>query len=105
MQGLQKTYGNKVNFIHAEVYKYPFDQSVNLQTKAIAKADQEKRPPTAEEASAGLSDAMVAWRLASEPWLFLIDAKGIVAARYEGGITKEELGPALEKLIAGQPVF
>jgi len=105
MQGLQMTYGDKVNFIHVEVYKYPFDQSVELQTKAIAKADQEKRPPTAEEANAGLSDAMVAWHLASEPWLFLIDAKGIVAARYEGGITKEELGPALEKLIAGQPIF
>ena len=48
---------------------------------------------------------MVAWKLDSEPWLFLIDAKGIVAGRYEGGITKEEMGPALEKLIAGQPVF
>jgi len=105
MQGLQKTYGDKVNFIHAEVYKYPFDQSVNLQAKAEAQAAQEKRPLTAEEARAGLSDAMVAWRLASEPWLFLIDAKGIVAARYEGGLTNEELGPALEKLIAGQPVF
>jgi hypothetical protein len=105
MQGLQKIYGDKVNFIHAEVYKYPFDQSVNLQAKAEALATQEKRPLTAEEARAGLSDAMVAWRLASEPWLFLIDAKGIVAARYEGGLTKEELGPALERLIAGQPVF
>src|SRR6266540_7026533 len=105
MQGLQKIYGDKVNFIHVEVYKYPFDQSVNLQTKAEAQATQEKRPLTAEEARAGLSDAMAAWRLASEPWLFLIDAKGIVAARYEGGLTKEEIGPALEKLIAGQPVF
>ena len=105
MQGLQKIYGDRVNFIHAEVYKYPFDQSVNLQAKAEAQAAQEKRPLTAEEARAGLSDAMVAWRLASEPWLFLIDAKGIVAARYEGGLTKEELGPALEKLIAGQPIF
>jgi glutathione peroxidase-family protein len=48
---------------------------------------------------------MAAWKLSSEPWLFLIDAKGTVVGRYEGGITKEELGPALEKLIAGQPVF
>jgi hypothetical protein len=105
MQGLQKIYGDKVNFIHVEVYKYPFDQSFNLQAKAEAQATQEKRPLTAEEARAGLSDAMVAWRLSSEPWLFLIDAKGIVAGRYEGGLTKEEIGPALEKLIAGQPVF
>jgi hypothetical protein len=105
MQGLQKQYGDKVNFIHSEVYKYPFDQSVQLQQDATQKAAKENRAPTPDELSAGLSDAMVAWKLASEPWLFLIDAKGIVVGRYEGGITKEELGPALEKLIAGQPVF
>ncbi|MFN8567329.1 MAG: hypothetical protein U0Z44_07385 [Kouleothrix sp.] len=49
---------------------------------------------------------MVAWKLQSEPWLFLIDAQGTIAARFaEGGLTKKELGPAIEKLIAGQPVF
>jgi hypothetical protein len=105
MQGLQKQYGDKVNFIHSEVYKYPFDQSVQLQQDATQKAAKENRAPTPDELSAGLSDAMVAWKIDSEPWLFLIDAKGMVAGRYEGGITKEELGPALEKLIAGQPVF
>jgi len=105
MQGLQKQYGDKVNFIHSEVYKFPFDQSVQLQQDATQKAKQENRAPTPAELSAGLSGAMIAWKLDSEPWLFLIDAKGTVAGRYEGGITKEELGPALEKLIAGQPVF
>ena len=105
MQGLQKQYGSKVNFIHSEVYKFPFDQSVQLQQDATQKAAKENRAPTPAELSAGLSDAMVAWKLDSEPWLFLIDAKGMVAGRYEGGITKEEMGPALEKLIAGQPVF
>jgi hypothetical protein len=105
IQGLQKQYGDKVNFIHSEVYKFPFDQSVQLQQDATQKASKENRAPTSDELSAGLSDAMVAWKLDSEPWLFLIDAKGMVAGRYEGGITKEEMGPALEKLIAGQPVF
>jgi hypothetical protein len=105
MQGLQKTYGDKVNFIHVEVYKYPFDQSVNQQAQIEAQATKENRQLTEQEARTGLADAMIAWRLQSEPWLFLIDAKGTVAGRYEGGITKEEIGPALEKLIAGQPVF
>src|SRR4051812_5841759 len=105
MQGLQKKYGDKINFIHSEVYKYPFDQSVQPQQDAGQKAAKENRTLAPEERDAGLSDAMVAWKLDSEPWLFLIDAKGMVAGRYEGGITKEELGPALEKLIAGQPVF
>lgn len=105
MQGLQKTYGDKLNFIHVEVYKYPFDQSVGQQEQAVAKARQENRALTPEEAATGLADAMVAWKLASEPWLFLIDARGTIAGRYEGGLTKEELGPAIERLIAGQPVF
>jgi hypothetical protein len=83
MEGLQKTYGDKMNFIHVEVYKYPFGESA-------AKGD--------------LSAPLVAWGLRSEPWLYLIDSKGTIVARFEGGITKEELGPALEKLIAGQPV-
>jgi hypothetical protein len=101
MQGLQKQYGQNVNFIHVEVYKYPFDQSVQLQEKAI----RERGSLTAEELQASFADAMTAWRLQSEPWLFLIDKQGTVASRYEGGITKEEIGPALEKLIAGQSVF
>jgi hypothetical protein len=105
MQGLQKTYGDKVNFIHVEVYKYPFSDSVQAQEQAAATAAKEKRDLTPAEANTGLADAMVAWHLQSEPWLFLIDARGTVAARFEGGITKEEIGPMLEKLIAGQPVF
>jgi len=51
----------------------------------------------------GLSDPMIAWGLQSEPWLFLIDANGTIVARYEGGITREEMTPALENLIAGRP--
>jgi hypothetical protein len=105
MQGLQKQYGTKINFIHVEVYRFPFEQSVQAQQQAAAAASQANREMTAAEQRTGLADAMVAWHLDSEPWLFLIDAKGNIAGRYEGGITKEELGPALEKLSAGQPVF
>jgi hypothetical protein len=104
MQGLQKTYGDKLNFIHSEVYKYPFSDSVQLQSQVIDRATKENRQPTLAEQQTGLSDAMVAWRLQSEPWLFLIDAQGTIVARFEGGITKEELDPALKKLIAGQKV-
>ena len=83
MKGFQKTYGDKVNIIHVEVYKYPFGESAQRQVFA---------------------EPMAAWRLTTEPWLFLIDGKGTIAARFEGGITKEEIGPALEKLAAGQPL-
>ena len=71
----------QVNFLHVEVYPYPFDES----------AQQQKRVP-----------AMTEWKLESEPWTFLVDAQGIIQAKYEGGITFAELEPALKQLAAGQ---
>ncbi|HEU5088017.1 MAG TPA: thioredoxin family protein [Roseiflexaceae bacterium] len=101
---LQKKYGDRMVFIHTEVYKYPFGDSFKQQTEALAAAETAGRAPTADELHAGMSDAMVAWGLPSEPWLFLIDGKGVIAARYEGGITSEEIGPAIDALLAGKPI-
>jgi hypothetical protein len=102
---LQKQFGAQANFIHTEVYRYPFGDSAKLQAESVATAAREGRPPTQAELAAGLSDAMATWDLPSEPWLFLIDAKGVIAARYEGGITSEELTPAVERLVANQPII
>ncbi|HEU4327474.1 MAG TPA: thioredoxin family protein [Roseiflexaceae bacterium] len=104
LQALRPKYGDWINFIHAEVYRYPFPQSVQAQQQAAEAAMKQGRLMTPEEARAGFSDAMAAWGLASEPWLYLIDAKGVIAARYEGGITEQELAPDLERLAAGQPI-
>jgi hypothetical protein len=80
---LKEQYKGKVNFIHVEVYPYPFDRS----------AQQGKRVPAMDE-----------WNLKSEPWTFLIDGGGTIQAKYEGGLTFAELEPALKQLAAGQPV-
>jgi hypothetical protein len=80
---LKEQYKGQVNFIHVEVYPYPFGESFQAQ----------KRVP-----------AMVEWHLQTEPWTFLADAKGVVQYRYEGGITFDEMQPALTQLAAGQPV-
>lgn len=103
MQELQKTYGDRMNFIHVEVFRYPFRESFEAQMVVFQKLAQEGRAPRPEERNVGLSDPMIAWGLQSEPWLFLIDANGVIVARYEGGITREEMTPALENLIAGKP--
>lgn len=105
ISSLQKKYGDKVHFIHAEVYKYPFSQAVQQQAEASRTAQQENRPPTAQERAAGFSDAMVQWGLPTEPWLYLINAKGIIESRYEGGITVEELDPIIQGLITGQTLM
>lgn len=78
---LQKTYGEKMNFIHVEVYKFPFSESVQA------------NPPL-------LVPAMAEWRLQSEPWLFLLGKDGTIVNKYEGGITTEELGPMIDTILA-----
>ncbi|MFQ5967414.1 MAG: hypothetical protein ACE5MI_07370 [Acidimicrobiia bacterium] len=38
------------------------------------------------------------WRLPSEPWVFIVDAAGVVAARFEGVVTASEIRAALDRL-------
>ncbi len=38
------------------------------------------------------------WRLLSEPWTFVVDGDGLVAARFEGLVTVDEILAALEAL-------
>ncbi|MBI3968026.1 MAG: thioredoxin family protein [Chloroflexi bacterium] len=74
VQALQAKYGERVNFIHVEIYKDPHQGIV--------------------------AEAVEQWHLPSEPWLFLVDANGNVAEKLEGGITLEEVEPAVAKLAA-----
>jgi hypothetical protein len=68
-----------VNFIHVEVYE-------NLDAQSF----EELRPVA----------AVTEWGFISEPWAYVIDAAGIVTARFEGTYTAEELEAALAALDA-----
>lgn len=70
---LSEKFGDKLNTVHVEVYQLPYEG------KPVA--------------------AMQEWGLQSEPWLFLVDKDGRIAGRYEGGITFDELEPAVTKLV------
>jgi hypothetical protein len=83
LKQLKSEFGDQVNFIHVEVYPYPFGESFQ-QARTV--------------------DAMKEWNLRTEPWTFLVDRQGIIQARYEGGITFAELRPAIAQLAAGQPI-
>ncbi|MDP9312586.1 MAG: thioredoxin family protein [Chloroflexota bacterium] len=74
---LVDTFGDKINPVHVEVYQLPYDAG--------------KQVP-----------AMAEWGLRTEPWLFLVDKDGKIVNRYEGGITFDELEPAVAKLIGDQ---
>jgi hypothetical protein len=67
-------YGGRVAFIHQEIWQDA--------------AAQRPFPTVAER------------RLASEPWVFIVDAEGIIRAKFEGLITVRELQVALELLLA-----
>lgn len=83
LKQLKDQYKGEVNFLHVEVYPYPFGESFQAGRRVQAMSD---------------------WRLRTEPWTFLVDAQGVIQARYEGGITFAELEPALTQLAAGEPV-
>jgi len=66
-------YGNRVVFIHQEIW-----QTGPPQTFA----------PTVEE-----------WKLRSEPWIFVVDEQGMIRAKFEGLTTQRELEVALRHML------
>ncbi|MEX0825548.1 MAG: thioredoxin family protein [Acidimicrobiia bacterium] len=61
-----------VDFVHVEIYTN-LDDAQNLE----------------------LVPAVLEWGLTSEPWVFVVDAAGIVVARFEGVVAPEEIAAAL----------
>ncbi|MDE2746431.1 MAG: hypothetical protein OXI41_10685 [Chloroflexota bacterium] len=45
------------------------------------------------------AEAFTAWRLPSEPWVFVIDAGGVIRYAFEGAMTEEELRSAVEWVV------
>ncbi|HEY2592290.1 MAG TPA: hypothetical protein VGK33_00150 [Chloroflexota bacterium] len=74
VQQLHSSYADVANFIHVEIYQYPFD---GLHTA-----------PTVDE-----------WHLPSDPWTFVVDKTGIVRDRFEGAAPFEELEPSLKTVL------
>ncbi len=76
IKALKADWQDRVDFVHVEVY-------------------QDFEPLT-------FADAMEDWGLSTEPWVFVIDAEGRVAARLEGSSTRAELEPILTRVVAGE---
>ncbi len=76
MRKLFQKHRSRVEFIHVEFYKNP--------------ASPDRVPV----------DAAVEWRLRTEPWFFVIDAKGLVAAKFEGPTGIQELEEAIQRVAA-----
>lgn len=74
VEAVQAKLGNQANFIHLEIYK-EFNPTLVL------------------------ADEVEQWQLSSEPWTFVLDTDGRVAARLGGPISPRELTAALEPLL------
>lgn len=77
VQGLEPAYRNRLTFIHVEIYQ-------------DFKPDPSKRK---------LAQAVLDWRLQTEPWVFLIDSKGIIQSRFEGPTARDEVKAAIDQLL------
>ncbi len=74
---VKSEFGDRVAFIHQEVYR---DNDVNK----------------------GLRPQMLAYKLPTEPWLFVIDKQGKITTVFEGPFSTGELTTAVEQ-VAGAP--
>jgi hypothetical protein len=73
---LESAYRDRLAFIHIEPY----------QLKPVP--------------SRGIINPVVTeWRLQTEPWIFLIDSKGIIQSRFEGTTATDELKAAIDQLV------
>jgi hypothetical protein len=77
VQALEPAYRDRLAFIHVEIYRN-------------YKPDPSKRQ---------LAQAVLDWRLQTEPWIFLIDGKGIIQTRFEGPTASDEIQTSIDQLL------
>jgi len=70
---LLPAYGDRVAFTHQEIWQ--------------------------DAAARKFFPTMVEWHLQTEPWIFIVDGKGIIRARFEGLTTAHEIEAALQQLL------
>jgi hypothetical protein len=71
---LQHEFGNRITFIHQEIY-----------------VDNNPKK--------GLRPQLHAFHLETEPWMFVINRRGVIVARFEGAFGTTELRAALEQAL------
>ena len=74
---LLPAYGKRVAFTHQEIWQDFADKKVF---------------PTVEE-----------WRLVTEPWIFVVDGRGLIRAKFEGLVTAHELETSLREMLKLEP--
>lgn len=76
-------YGDEVNFIHVEPYVLRDLREANV------------RNPV---------PAVLEWRLRTEPWIFVVDRDGKIAAKFEGIVARDEVETVLREELGLEPI-
>ena len=76
VKAVWRDFSSEVTGIHVEVFENPDDPSRLVE-----------------------SEAFIAWRLPSEPWVFVIGADGVIHYAFEGAVTEAELRSAVEWVV------
>ena len=82
VNSLADSFGESMSFVHVE----PFQLGESGRLLTDAQGNQQ------------LSQAMQAWNLPSEPWVFILDKEGLVVGRYEGPASRAEIAEVVERL-------
>ena len=80
-------YAGRVDFIHVEPFE--LDEEGMLVTMEGPTGVMDRVPV----------QAVVDWNLQTEPWIFIVDGSGVIANRFEGSASPEELRDAIEAVL------
>ena len=78
VKNLHSDFSEDVVFIHVEIYENPTEIKGDISNAKVVQAVKD-------------------WNLPSEPWIFLVDPKGVIKGRFEGLATYKEIEIALMK--------
>lgn len=88
LYSLVPSFGDRVEFIHVEIYDEKSQRKILEGTREAAPPDLERRE-VAEE-----------WGVQNYPWLFFIDREGRIVAKFFGPVARSEVEEALSRLIS-----
>ena len=83
-EALAEVYGGRMNFVHIEIMERP-DLVLAGEAEPVVRA------------------VVREWRLATEPWVFLVDDDGLVFDRFEGFSPRFELEASVRRLLGEPP--
>ena len=82
LSGMREEFAVRANFVHVEVYKDPH------------RFESGQRPGRND-----VVDAVTEWNLPTEPWTFIVDADGIVRAKFESYAPPATISASLQELL------